>query len=390
MQDESQKESRNTCRVAIRRCETYESERVEKAMREAVELAGGFNVQGLRVLLKPNILRDSDPGRALTTHPEVLKSAIRLCRSKGAAEILVGDSPGFAPAGFSGRKSGLRQVTEEEGALWLDFHRKKTTRTVPSPLRERAFHFSDVLDSVDAVISLPKLKTHSLLFFTGAMKNLFGLIPGLAKSPFHVRFPGREEFGEMIVDLVQAVKPSYAVFDGIVAMEGPGPGNGYPKSVGLIIAGPSCLAVDIVASKIMGYKTEDIPTNRIGLRRAEELGETIRSDTDIEIVGEKLGDVVVHDFIRISGSEFSSLWNRIMHSRLLQGIEVKLRKKPVFQHEKCIRCGECVNICASGALSMIKGEGKRRIRVKYRRCIRCYCCHEICPADAIVIGKRRR
>ncbi|MFO7849675.1 MAG: DUF362 domain-containing protein, partial [Spirochaetia bacterium] len=219
------------------------------------------------------------------------------------------------------------------------------------------------------------------------LKNLFGLIPGLAKSPFHVRYPGREEFGEMLIDLAEAVKPHYAIMDGIVAMEGAGPGNGNPRAAGLVAASRSCLALDIVSSQIIGYDPLTVPTNRIGLAKEKTRENGLESAEDIDLVGASLEEVRINDFVLIGSGEFSRFWTMVTRSPILRRIEIKLRKKPVFNHENCIHCGECVNICAAGALSMIKVEGKRRIRVDYRRCIRCYCCHEICPADAISIGR---
>ncbi|MFP4266912.1 MAG: DUF362 domain-containing protein [Spirochaetaceae bacterium] len=375
--------------VGISRCTGYNREKTAAAVEEAVHRAGGLDIEGKRVLLKPNILRDADPGRAITTHPEILRSVIRVCSARGASEILVGDSPGFAPGGFSGRKSFLRQVVEDEGARWVDFHSEKTVREVPDPLRERVFHVTSVLDSVDAVISLPKLKTHTLMYYTGAVKNLFGLIPGLAKPPFHVRYPGREEFGEMLIDLAEAVKPHYAIMDGIVAMEGAGPGNGTPRATGVVAASPSCLALDIALCRIIGYDPLTVPTNRIGLAKERNREEGLKSAEDIRLVGASLEELRIENFELIGKGEFSRFWRVVTRNPLLRKVEVKLRKKPVFNHEKCIHCGECVNICAAGALSMIKVEGKRRIRVDYSRCIRCYCCHEICPADAIRIGRSR-
>lgn len=372
--------------VALKKVSTYDSEEVYSAMREAVDEAGGFDVEGKKVLLKPNILRDRDPGLAITTHPEVVRAAIRLCREGGASEIHVGDSPGFSPGKFTGKKSRIREVVEEEGVLWADFHGEKSTYTVPNPIRERAFQLSSVLDEVDLVVTLPKLKTHSLMYYTGAMKNLFGLVPGLAKSPFHVRFPGRDEFAEMIVDLVHAVGKHYAILDGIVAMEGEGPGNGDPRTMGFIAAASSSLALDIVACRIIGYEDDSVPTNRIGLSQEKGLD----SYDEVKVVGTPIEELKRMDFVRIGEGDFSSFLNKLMRLPALRNVEIKLRKKPIFHHERCIKCGDCVKICASGALEMGKENGKRKIFVDYSSCIRCYCCHEICPADAITIGKEKK
>jgi len=367
--------------VAVQQCVSYDTELLTGVLRTVVSLSGGFDVKDKRVLLKPNILRDAPVNSAVTTHPEFVRAAIRLCREMGAAEIRVGDSPGVHLANFKGTSCGIRQVTEEEGAVWVDFTGPKYRAPVPDPFLEKDFILTSTLQDVDAVISLPKLKTHQLIGYTGAMKNLFGLVPGYAKAAFHVKYPGRDDIGRMIVDLVSAVKPFYALMDGIIAMEGPGPGNGHPRSVGLVAASPSLLALDIVAADLIGYRWNDIPTNRFGAERLDG----IRSPDDIEVRGAALEELRPKNFQRIDENRPGALLRILLRFSFIRRIETRMRPRPVFDHDRCIRCGECVAICASKALSFEGPGNHRRVAIQYNRCIRCYCCHEVCPADAISI-----
>lgn len=373
--------------VGLQRCVTYRIEDLLPALRRAVSDAGALEVVGKRVLVKPNILRDAPVERAITTHPEFLRAVIRLVAEAGAAAILVGDSPGVHRSSFDARTSGIREVVESEGAEWVDFTDGETVISVPDAYEEPRFTLAGVVDRVDAIVSVAKLKTHELMLYTGAMKNLYGLVPGFAKARYHVRYPGREQFGRMLVDLVRAVRPTYAFMDGVVAMEGPGPGNGYARAVGAVAASPSTPALDVVMSRLIGYDPDEIPTNRF----AYGLLDGIESAADVEVRGTAVAELSPTDFQRIGGGRHGlRLPGFLKHLGIVQRLEVRSRPRPAFDHEKCIRCGECVQICASKALRFARddSEAKRHVEIDPRACIRCYCCHEVCPVEAITIARR--
>ena len=71
----------------------------------------------------------------------------------------------------------------------------------------------------------------------------------------------------MIVDLYDTVRPAYSLMDGIVSMEGPGPGSGTPRHTGLILGSDNAAALDWAAADIMGYKVIDIPIMKEILNR---------------------------------------------------------------------------------------------------------------------------
>jgi uncharacterized protein (DUF362 family) len=281
--------------VAITRCETYESEAVYAALCLAVDAAPSLEVRGKTVLLKPNIVFDSPPEKAIVTHPVFLEAAIRLVRERGAARILVGDSPGLQKPNFSAKLSGLGEAAVRMGAEWVDFTREKADLPCPEGKALKQFSLTAAVREADCVISLPKLKTHQLMYYTGAMKNLFGLIPSVGKSPMHVRFPSREGFAAMIVDLNIASKPHYALMDAIVGMEGPGPGSGDPRHIGLVLASSNLLAMDIAASEIVGYPPLEIPVSREALSR----GIWLRSISEIQYPLLRPEDLRIPDFKKI-------------------------------------------------------------------------------------------
>jgi uncharacterized protein (DUF362 family)/NAD-dependent dihydropyrimidine dehydrogenase PreA subunit len=365
-------------KVSIIRCNDYDSETVYAALKEAVQAAGIPDVKGKAVLLKPNILMDAAPEKAITTHPHFLEACILLVREWGASRILVGDSPGLQGPHFKPRLSRLLETSARNNAEWVDFTKGKIDIDVAQGKTQRRFTVTKVLNEVDIVISLPKLKTHQLMFFTGAMKNLFGLIPSVAKSPYHVKYSSREAFASMLVDLNLFAKPAYAIMDAIIGMEGAGPASGNPRQVGLILASSNLLAIDAAACSIIGYPMEKIPVNQDALARRFWL----KTFSEIEYPLLKPEEVRVPDFVKIPFRKSRSQLFDFLVPKPLR----KLRKQntqPRFNHEVCIRCGDCTRICASGALSFSGQEDVKKVEINSKACISCYCCHEICPVKAI-------
>ncbi|MDC7225797.1 MAG: DUF362 domain-containing protein [Spirochaetales bacterium] len=376
-------------KVAVLRCEEYCCDTILEKMREAwsltheAQVAGGKDnfpdVRNKRVLLKPNVLQDAPPDKAISTHPEFLRAAIRLMKELGAAEIIAGDSPLFQKPGFSGRICGLGDVCIEEGIEWYDFSSGTTIINCPEGKMVNQFMVSDIVNRIDMIISLPKLKTHQLMLFTGAIKNQFGLIPGMSKTPYHMLFPAQKNFAQMLVDLHITLNPVYAFMDGIISMEGPGPANGIPIKSGLILASSNLLALDITASRLIGYDPDRIPVNRIAL----DSGRWLKSSSETEICGMKFDEARIHQFnkIKLTGSRIQLL--DFLTPKIIKSLQTRLSPKPVFRSGKCTQCGECVRICPAEALEI----ADTAINIDYDKCIRCFCCHEACPFDAIAIKR---
>jgi uncharacterized protein (DUF362 family) len=306
-------------KVGIKRCERYDLEELYLALKEAAMAAGFPDAAGKTVLLKPNIVTDVVPERAVTTHPVFLAAVIRLVREWGASRILVGDSPGIQKANFTASISGLGETATKNGAEWVDFTRGRIELDCPAGKVHRRFSLSDALKDVDMVISLPKLKSHELMYFTGAMKNLFGFIPSVVKSSYHLRYRTRKSFASMLVDLNIAVKPAYAFMDAVVAMEGPGPNSGTPRHLGLVLASSNLLAMDAAACGIIGYPPEMIPVNQDALARQIWL----KNFSDIEYPLLKPDDVSVNDFVKIPFKKKDILLLDFLLPRPLRNIGMK-------------------------------------------------------------------
>src|SRR5664280_2206002 len=192
---------------------------------------------------------------------------------------------------FKGLKSGIFKVCESTGAEWVDFMINPVEKT----LRKGKIRVASVVDHVDIIISLPKFKNHELVYFTGAIKNTLGLVPGFSKGKQHALHQDRSKFGEFLVDLNEAVTPDYFLMDGIMGMEGPGPGRGLPIEIGLLIGSTNPLILDIIASRIAGYEPLIIPTSRAAFFRKTWL----QSEEEIIYDGPEIGTITKKGFTKV-------------------------------------------------------------------------------------------
>lgn len=372
-------------KVSLIDLRSYDADAVEAAAREAMLAALGPEgisaFKSASVLLKPNILLASAPERAATTHPAVVRAAIRIARDYGARRVMVGDSPGWQPTGMAAAKAGIAELARSEEAELADFS-QGVELDLPEGSLIKRFELARPVVEAELVVNLPKLKTHGLMYYTGAVKNLFGCIPGLKKSAFHLRFPGRKEFAAMLADLYLAVKPSVHLMDAVVGMEGPGPNAGRPREIGLILASASGFALDWVAAGLIGYAPKDIPY----LSHAAADPRYGFEPAGIRYAGEDPKARVIHDFERIRVLKDNDIFKNHLPPwahRLVKNLSVA---RPFFSAERCVRCSACVKICPAKCLEL--GPGARAPAIDYGACIRCYCCHEVCPADAIRLRRR--
>ncbi|PKP60861.1 hypothetical protein CVT91_04360 [Candidatus Atribacteria bacterium HGW-Atribacteria-1] len=372
-------------RVSVVRCPDYDLERVETALKKSLNLLGGisrFVKPGQRVCLKANLLLPAGPEQAVTTHPSVIEALVNLVRKAGGKPF-VADSPG---GGVSYTEEGLRRVYQRTGLLELaeragvELNWDTTVAQISFPegkMMKRMDIIKPVLDA-DVVIAIPKLKTHMFTTFTGATKILFGVIPGLTKTGYHAKLADLEKFAEMLLDIVACVKPALFVMDGVLGMEGDGPGlHGTPREVGLLLVSPDAVALDVVASQVIGIDPGKIPM----LQKAKTRGWWDGSLQSIEVAGCPIEEIIIPDFKppQLSLASYG-LGNLTFFQRLLQPFfKPVLTLRPIPQCEKCTACGTCVRSCPQKAISIVR----KLAVVDDDKCIRCYCCHELCPEAAI-------
>jgi uncharacterized protein (DUF362 family) len=305
-----------------------------------------------------------------------VEAMIRFLQSEGAT-VVVGDSPAVHTQKFRGEKSGIFKVCQATGAEWVDFMTNPGERA----LRKGRIKIARIVDDVDLIISLPKFKNHELVYFTGAIKNSLGLVPGFNKAKQHALHQDRTRFAEFLVDLNEAVTPSYFLMDGITGMEGPGPGRGIPVEIGLLLGSTNPLALDILASRIAGYEPMVIPTSRVAFFRKYWL----QSEDDIIYDGPELNSIVKKGFKKIPISTTNNIALKFVMKRI--PFLKKLERRPVFMHDNCSGCQKCVNICPVQAIAPLPAK-KTFIVLTDSKCIRCFCCSEVCGDNAVVIRRK--
>ena len=357
--------------VVIERCETYDRTAVHEGLVRLLAPLGGmqaFVSPGERVLLKPNMLYAKAPEFAVTTHPEVLRSAILLVQEADGVP-LVGDSPGFGDFRKVAEKSGMLRIVEETGAELVEF---ADAVEVPATGLFKRFELARPYLEADRVINLPKLKTHEMMTLTCGVKNLFGAVVGPAKAGWHMKAGAdREMFARMLLEIYLLRRPDLTIVDAITAMEGNGPGSGDPREVGLLLAGTNPVAVDVIAAEIAG-----IPKQLLFVEKtAYAIGIDGADRSTVETSGLSLEDARVEPFRLPPLSDVQwglppFLKNRLRHY---------LTTRPCSLPEKCELCGICVNACPPHAITIRDG----RLVFDYHACIRCYCCRELCPHDAL-------
>jgi uncharacterized protein (DUF362 family)/Pyruvate/2-oxoacid:ferredoxin oxidoreductase delta subunit len=345
-------------------------ENVRQAVDRVFELFP-LELRGKQVLLKPNVLRASQPQEAVTTHPAVLRAVVERVEAMEPAALVVGDNPGMASYGANEeafKRTGLMEAAKgyyqnigndsQQVPFNADF--------MPVVSLSRA-----VLDA-DIIISIPKFKTHGLTVITGAIKNSYGFLPGAQKANMHKTAGTPQRFHEMLVDVFQLRVPDLVLVDAVVGMEGNGPVSNDLREIGLILASNNAVALDAVIATMMGLE----PSRLRFLQKAQETGLGHYDLSTIELIGDlkRLPDFKVPPL----GGE----WN-IDNPTLQSAFHSHASLRPQVDSGLCTGCGTCVDQCPVSALSM----NDHLPQVDADTCIRCFCCQEICPEKAMTLQK---
>jgi len=370
--------------VGLVHCRRYDPEEVDRAVERAIGLVGGIGAfvrPGQRVLLKPNMLMGAEPAKAVTTHPAVLGAVARLLVAHGCT-VIVADSPG---AGTRYTERNLARAYEKSGFAALSaipgvsLSTDTASRTVSYPQGAVMKRFAIIEEALaaDAVVVVSRAKTHLFTGYTGAVKNLFGIVPGLEKPVFHARFRNPEDFAGMLLDLNGCVTPVLHVMDAVVGMEGDGPMSGEPRPIGAVLAGADPTAVDVATIRLMGMDPASIPTVAAAVRR----GLVLPDFADVRIAGDDPAAVTVPDFRRPSTGQggMKASWINRLILRFMQRRGTDLRPLPVPDPSRCTGCGRCALTCPAAAVRIEGGKAE----IDHTKCIRCYCCHEMCTFGAI-------
>jgi uncharacterized protein (DUF362 family)/Pyruvate/2-oxoacid:ferredoxin oxidoreductase delta subunit len=360
--------------VYIVKCADYGQ--VGAKLAELLDMMGGVE----RIALKPNMLLAAGPGKAISTHPSVVAAAGKLF-GKVAGSVSLVESPG---AGYAFDKKTLEKTYQacgmvdaaRDAGIALNYDTSFETVSFPAGKLVKRFEIITPIRRADGYINLCKLKTHGLMFMTGGVKNIFGVIPGRAKPGYHGTMTTRELFAGMLLDLAALAPPVLTIMDAVVGMEGEGPSGGTPRQIGLLIASTDPLSLDIVAAEIMGIASENNPL----LVEAKKRGLYPSRIEDVEIIGMPLVE------LRVQGFKLPSSFTKQNEHRLLSLLSPVVKTfftvDPRIVPSKCVACGACKKTCPRDAIEI-----KKIAKINKKKCIRCYCCHEMCQYHAIELHR---
>lgn len=362
--------------VQIRKIESYDPAALDAAVKSFLrEMPLSRVNRSKRVLIKPNLLGAYLPERAVTTHPAVVEALVRYWLEKGK-EVWIGDSPGGA--------LNVERVWETCG--YNDLAKRYPVKLVnlsTSGFRELDYEgtkvkISEVFWRCGIIINVAKYKTHSLTGFTGGLKNLYGLVPGLIKTDYHRLYPATKDFAALLLALYWLTRSrvSYSFIDGILGMDGAGPSAGRVRNFGLLFGSRSIPAMDYTAARLMGFRMDDVPYLREALHGDGILPSRIKVPTsfqdftlpDVDIRVVKLRKELLKYVPRIGRKIFQKVY--YFHPRI---------------SERCKSCGLCVRSCPVHAITPPAPGILPAVNPKV--CIKCMCCHEMCPHHAVDIHK---
>ena len=367
--------------VSVVSCTGYD--KCREAVDKALSLIGGMEryvKPGSRVVIKPNLVSKKRPENAVTTNPEFVHAVICAVEEAGGS-VTIAESPG-GPYNESRLRAiyaacGMDKAVEGTNAV-LNTDTSFTEAEHPSGRTVKKLPIIDPILNADIIINLPKLKTHAMTSYSGAVKNLFGTIPGTYKAELHFRLDDKAAFCSMLTDLCELVKPTLSIMDAVIGMEGDGPTSGEDRYMGLIMASADPYALDMAACAVIGYDPMEIDM----VREAHERGYIPATIAELDIRGESLESVMIPDVVKPE-THFNLLKLIDLPPWLNALLVDKLSAKPEIDHKACIACGECARCCPPEAISMESG----RPVIDKSKCIRCFCCQELCPKSAVKIKR---
>ncbi len=365
--------------AAIVACGDYESAHVRAALEEALGAIGGLDwvTPGMRVGIKPNLAAPKGAEFAVCTHPVMVAELTRLLVDRGA-EVIVGESPGGlynAPVlNHVYAATGMTLAADAGAKLNTNFDSAEVN--YPEAAVKKRFLHTAWLDEVDALITFAKLKTHGMMGMTGAVKNLYGTVPGTVKLEYHYMHPNHADFANMLVDICEYHKPRLALIDAVTAMDGNGPTAGRPRECGAVIASLSPHDADLVAAGLLGIAPMDVPTLEAACARGLAEGEA----GALRVYGDPAA-FVIPDCELIPRHEITSVKNTRGVTRAF--MMMVMASKPSAIKKQCVGCAKCAKLCPAKAITMQNGLPM----IDRKKCIRCFCCQEFCPVGAMRVRR---
>jgi len=222
-----------------------EDNNIEATVQKSIDLLGGLNTKkDDLVVIKPNVCFPTNWENMVITDPRILEAVLRIVKRK-SKNVLVVESDAFS--GTAEKRltnTGVIDVIQKCEAEFLNLNKDDIEE---HKVRGLPIEIPKTVLRADYLINLPKVKTHTFMVVSVAMKNMFGTVASKKKSQFH------KHLADVLIYLNQAIRQDLIIADGTVAMEGLGPIHGKKVDLGLIISGRNPVTVDAACCHIAGF-----------------------------------------------------------------------------------------------------------------------------------------
>jgi uncharacterized protein (DUF362 family) len=246
-----------------------------------------------KVLVKPNVVTPDSPDAA--THVDTIRAILDFLKPHVKSQIIVGESaavgnpmPGFQNNGYMALEKEYNCKLVNLNEQPFEYRYVIGQGNAPTPVRI----ISTFLDPDTYIISAAKMKTHDRVVTTLSMKNVLMGSPiidrqGNEKQKMHYVPRGASTAARdgivhfNLFQLAQHTFPDMGVVDGFESMEGDGPSWGTPISTKIALASVDCLAMDWLATKLMGFD----PSGILYLASMSQAGMGQTDMSKIEVLG---------------------------------------------------------------------------------------------------------
>lgn len=359
--------------IYYQNCNTYEYEAIFCAVERLFSNTDKSVFAGKKVVIKPNLLLKSSPEKHITTNPLIVEAVAKILYAYGAKSVIIAESPG-GPYTESSLKiiysaNGIKDAAERSNAL-LNYDTGYTEIFDNENRYLKVFNMINPINNAEIIVNISKLKAHALTTMSGAIKNLFGVVPGIQKFETHARFPDHTDFANAILDICASVHRKslvYNITDAVIGLEGNGPStSGIPRKIGYIAMSENPYNLDLFNSHMIGF---DNKVEMIEL--AKERGLCKKSFDELSVEGDNYGNTVMNDFLFPDSKTLS----------IFKHIPKFLMPGPVINKKLCRGCRKCVKSCPEHTIDIKNGIAS----ISNDKCIKCFCCQELCPYHAVLI-----
>ena len=278
--------------VTLTQCSDYSSESISRNLEKQFALNGGlekFISPGDTVLLKPNFIAPRPQENATQTDPEVIIETARILKDFGAKPF-IGDSPAWSNVFACAKALKLEEPLKKLSVPIKQLNKSKKYFLGES---DTSVGISTIALEADAIINLPKFKSHQQLVATFAIKNMFGCVSGKRKALLHfLKGKNPDDFCELLIDIFEFMNPVLTIIDAVTIMDGPGPIRGRARPFGWLIGGTDPIAIETICARMINIEPLTLPI----IKTAAKMKFGCSDFNKIRIVGDEFPKNVCTDF----------------------------------------------------------------------------------------------